>query len=267
MNKQEILKLYKNEEDRLLVAKMLDQLEACKKKSKVTYTNFTDERQKMILQKVLNHVKETNYINNGGFEEAQRTIFMFYPDRFTEEMIKKSYSDIIQIIQINLPNEQRGKYTHRDYLGGLMKLGIKREMIGDIIVSELGAQIIVMKEIISFLKEHLGDLVRFQKADILLKTLEDISLQPIQKEEIEIIVSSMRIDNIVSELARTSRTKAEEFIRSERVIVNYEVVSKNSKTIQSGDKITIRGKGKFEIVEPKGNTKKDRIILKIQKYK
>ena len=76
----------------------------------------------------------------------------------------------------------------------------------------------------------------------------------------------MRLDNIVSELAKTSRTKAEEIIRAERVFLNYEVVDKDSKLVKIGDKLTIRGKGKFELKEQIGNTKKGRFILKIEKY-
>ena len=57
----------------------------------------------------------------------------------------------MQIVEIILPNDLQGKYTHRDYLGALMKLGLKREKIGDIIVWEKGAHIIVLNEIVSFL--------------------------------------------------------------------------------------------------------------------
>lgn len=266
MNKQEILKLYKKEEDKLLVAKMLDQLEACKRKNKVTYTNFVDERQRGLLQKVLNRIQEQDYINDGGSKEAQRTIFLFYPHQLTREIIEKNYLKTIQIIEINLPNKQKGTYTHRDYLGGIMKLGLKREMIGDIVVREEGAQLIVMNEVIPFLENHLHDLIRFQKADVSVKSIKQIDTYQIQKEEKQIMVSSMRVDNVVAELVKTSRAKAEELIKQERVIVNFECVVKNSKLIHIGDKITIRGKGKFEIIEQIGNTKKNKNILKIEKY-
>ena len=76
----------------------------------------------------------------------------------------------------------------------------------------------------------------------------------------------MRLDNIVSELSKTSRTKAEEIIRQERVILNYETITKDSKLVKTGDKLTIRGKGKFVVKEQIGNTKKGRFILKIAKY-
>ena len=75
----------------------------------------------------------------------------------------------------------------------------------------------------------------------------------------------MRLDNIIAELAKTSRAKAEEIIRQERVSLNYEIVTKDSKLVKIGDKLTIRGKGKFEIKEQIGSTKKEKSVLKIEK--
>ncbi|MBO5478763.1 MAG: hypothetical protein J6A04_03495 [Clostridia bacterium] len=266
MDKQEILKNYKKEEDRLLVSKMLDKIVLCAKRNKIQNTDFLDERQKSVLEKVLHRIGIENYIIFGGFDETERNTIIFYPEKWNKEIVEKNYDSIMQVIGIVLPSELKGKYIHRDYLGGLMKLGLKREKIGDIVVWEEGADIIVLKEIVPFLEQHLSTLTRFQKAGIIVKLISNIHPVNIQKEKIEITVSSMRLDNIVSELAKTSRTKAEEIIRQERVVVNYETVTKDSKILKIGDKITIRGKGKFEIKEMIGNTKKGRTILNIEKY-
>lgn len=163
MNKQEILKQYKSDEDRLLIAKVLDKLEFANTKNKITNTNFLDLHQKSLVKKVLYNIKCNNYIFYGG-ESTERNVAIFYPEKFSQEIIKKNYNNIMQIIEINLPNELYGKYTHRDYLGGLMKLGIKREKIGDIIVFNEGAHIIVLNEIIDFVKENILCLTRFNKA-------------------------------------------------------------------------------------------------------
>lgn len=266
MDKQEILKNYKNEEDRLLVSKMLDQIILCTKRNKIQNTDFLDERQKIILEKVLHRAEIENYTIFGGFNEAERNTIIFYPEKWNEEIVEKNYDSIMQVIEIILPNDLKGKYTHRDYLGGVMKVGLKREKIGDIIVWEEGAHIIVLNEIVPFLEQHISALTRFQKAQIRIKKIEELHPCNIRKEEIEILVPSMRLDNIVSELSKTSRTKAEEIIRQERVFINYEVVTKDSKVLKIGDKITIRGKGKFELKEHIGNTKKGRFILRVEKY-
>lgn len=266
MDKQEILKNYKNEEDKLLVSKMLDKIELCSKRNKIQSTDFLDARQKLLLEKILKSNKIENYSIFGGFEEAERTAIIFYPEKWNKEIVEKNYPSVMQVIEILLPNDLKGKYTHRDYLGGLMKLGLRREKIGDIVVWEEGAHIIALNEIVPFLEQHLSTLTRFQKSQISTKGISEIHKCIINKEEIEIIVSSTRLDNIVSELCKTSRTKAEEIIKAERVFVNYEIVTKDSKTINVGDKITIRGKGKFEIIEQVGNTKKGRYILRVEKY-
>ena len=155
MNKQEILKDYKKEEDRLLIAKVLDKIEICKTKNKITNTDFLDLYQKNIVQKLLNKQQNQNYIFFGGNKEAEREIVIFYPDKLDKKIMEKNYNQILQIIEIILPNELKG-YTHRDYLGGLMKLGIKREKIGDINTFEEGAEIVVLKEISNFLHINLS---------------------------------------------------------------------------------------------------------------
>lgn len=266
MNKEEIVRMYQKEEDRLLVAKMLDQVSLCKKRNKLQHTDFLDKRQVHILEKAIHRMDIQNYVIYGGFEEAERQIIFFYPENWSQKIIEKNYDSVMQVIRILLPNDLKGNYAHKDYLGGLMKLGLKREKIGDIVVWEEGADMIVLNEMIPFLEQHLTTLTRFQKAQIKVVSILELHPVNLQKQEIEIIVSSMRLDNIVSELSKTSRTKAEEIIRQERVILNYETITKDSKLVKIGDKLTIRGKGKFEIREQVGNTKKGKHVIRIGKY-
>ena len=85
-------------------------------------------------------------------------------------------------------------------------------------------------------------------------------------EEIKIIVPSLRLDNIVSDLARTSRSKAAQIIAQERVFVNGQNETKLSKQLKLNDVITIRGKGRFIIKEFSGTTRSGRTVLLIEKY-
>ena len=172
----------------------------------------------------------------------------------------------MQVIDIKLPEVLYNSYTHRDYLSGIIKIGINREKVGDILVNEKGADILVLKEVANYIEQNISQLTRFSKAKVIIKELEKLQLVEQLKEEIQIIVPSLRLDNIVSELARTSRNKANELIVQERVLVNYETVTKNSKLLKEKDVITIRGKGKFEFIEQIAETKKKNKILKIYKY-
>ena len=155
---------------------------------------------------------------------------------------------------------------HKTFLGGLIKLGVKREKIGDIIVEDDGADIIVLKEISHFLIMHLQELTRFNNACINIVNINETKQKEQEYSEFKIIVSSLRLDNIISELAKTSRSKANEIIENERVFINYENENKNTKAIKEGDIITIRGIGKFIVSQIAGNTRSGRFVIIIKKF-
>ena len=117
-----------------------------------------------------------------------------------------------------------------------------------------------------YLIQNLKALTRFQSAEITQVELEDLKNIQISKVEISSIVTSLRLDNIVSVLAKTSRNKANEIIEQERVFLNYKLETKSSRQVKVGDTITIRGKGRFNFKEISGNTKKGRFIIKIDKF-
>lgn len=165
-----------------------------------------------------------------------------------------------------LSDDEKGKYSHRNYLGGIVKLGMKREKVGDILVSDDGADILVKEETVETLNRELGSLTRFENAKFEMIDLEDLREQEIKVEELNIIVPSLRLDNFVSDLARTSRSKAVQIIDSERVFVNGQNETKASKQVKLGDVITIRGKGRFVVKEFCGSTRSGRTVVKIEKY-
>lgn len=219
-----------------------------------------------LVQKFINKIKIDNYLSYGGFEQAERKMFVIYPQKFNTAIVEKNLSKIVEIVKIELPDDLKGKYTHREYLGAVIKLGVKREKIGDIIVDSNGADIIVDKDISKYLVENLGSLTRFSKSTITIEDIENLRQVEIRKEELEIIVSSLRLDNVISELARCSRNKALDIINMERVFINFQNETKKTKQIKSGDMVTIRGKGRFYIKELAGQTKSGRTIIKIEKF-
>ena len=147
-----------------------------------------------------------------------------------------------------------------------MKLGVVREKVGDILVKESGADVIVMPEIVKYLLTNLSELTRLRKADIKEIPINELEKVEIKTKEYNIIVSALRLDNIIAELAKTSRMQAKELINQERVFVNFKNEIKQTKLLNEGDLISIRGKGRFKISEIIGNTQKGRYILKIEKY-
>ena len=257
-------KQYQSEEEKLLIAKILDKLEFCKTRNKIVNTDFFNISEIGVIKKVLEEQKVSNYFFFGGKQEADRSILILYPDKITEEIARKNISNIVEIIRIIIPNEL--KYEHRDYLSGIMKLGIKREKFGDILVTDTGADIVCLKEISEYLQMNLKELIRFKKSTINLFDISELENIETKFEEFSIIVSSVRLDNFVAELARCSRTKAIEFIEEMRVFVNSIVQEKSSKKINEGDIITIRGKGKFVFDSIQRETKNNKFVINIRKY-
>ena len=263
---REILNEYREKDDKMLLAQILDKVEMVDNKNKIEHTDFLDLAQIELVQKFINKIKMENYMSYGGFEQAERKMFVFYPEKFNEAVVKKNLANIVKIIRIELPDDLKGKYTHRDYLGAIIKLGVERKKVGDIIVDSNGADIIIDKDISKFLLENLGSLTRFSKSAITEENIENLRTVEIKKEEIEIIVSSLRLDNVISELARCSRNKGLDIINMERVFVNFQCETKKTKPIKSGDMVTIRGKGRFYIKDIVGQTRSGRTIIKVEKF-
>lgn len=268
MQRNDIINKYKDEEDKLLVAKILDKINLAKTRNQIVYTDFLNMHQKVISQEILNLQKEKNYKFFTPCEEAEKPVLIIYPDKYSELMENNqyNYSNIAEVVRIKLPKENKEKYVHKDYLSGIMKLGIKREKVGDIFVFDDGADIIVNKEISKYLLESLNQLTRFSKAKIEKIDIAEIRKPEIKKEIIDIRVSSLRLDNIISELAHCSRTKANEIILEQRVFINYINENNNSKLVKENDIVVIRGKGRFNILKIDGQTKKGKIILVVEHY-
>ena len=268
MNKQEILNKYDNEEDKLLVSKVLDKLEFVQKKNSIETTDFLDMHQKTVAEKVLKSQRITNYICYGGYSNAERVMIIIYPEKLEDVFNNNQYdfNNIVKVIRVILPNEMKGKYSHRDYLGAVIKVGLKREKVGDIIVNLDGADLIVSKDISKYIVDSFKELTRFSKSDIYEESIEKLNITEPKTEVLNIIIPSMRMDSIVSELIRTSRSKALEIINAERVFVNSEVITKNSKMLKENDMITVRGKGRFKIIKILNSTKKGNLVLEVEKY-
>ena len=268
VNRQEVLSKMTNDDDRLLVSKLLDKIELSAKRNSVEYTDFLDMRQRQLLEKILVELKVTNYIATGGYKTAERTILIIIPSKLEEVFNKEQfdYNTILGVIRINLPNELKGMYSHRDYLGAVIKIGMRREKVGDILTSKDGADLIVLKEAEKYISNGLKELTRFSKAEFESKKIEDLNVEEPKTKVLNIIIPSMRIDSIVSEIIRTSRAKGSELIKEERVFINHELITKGSKEVKSGDIITVRGKGRFKVGNVLSNTKKGNIVLEVEKY-
>ncbi len=155
------------------------------------------------------------------------------------------------------------KLTHRDVLGALMNLGIKRDQFGDMWVDNGVIVIYVMEENHRYIIDHLTKINK-------LNVSFSISLQPIipniNIREFTKVVSGLRLDCIVAALVNISRSKAQDLIVSGLVSVNYEMLEEKDFLCNNDDTISIRGYGRYIIMEVLKNTKKERLLLRLGQY-
>lgn len=172
----------------------------------------------------------------GLTEESERRQILFenYEDNEAE------YPNKI----LNIKNLSKfKKQEHKDYLGSLLGLNIKRELLGDILVYENGAYVIVSEKISDFL---LNNLVQIGRTPCEVSVTDDMKELPeTEFQEIIIRVNSERLDSIVSELVNISRGSASEAVESGNIMLNYVVQKRKDKNVDISDIITIRQHGKF----------------------
>ena len=253
-------------EEKMLIAKLRDKIKTCKTRNKLVNTEFLTIYQKEILIRELNKNRIRNYLFFGGYEGAEGEILILYPEKLELDIAINELVNIIKAIKIELPKEVYNKYTHRDYLGSAMQTGLNRNRIGDIIVHEKGAYILVLEENAGYIKEFLKGLTKFNKANLEIIDYTNMEIKAPEFIQIKINVSSMRLDNVVSEIVRTSRNKATDLLKGEKIFVNSKLETKSTKTLKENDVLVIRGKGKYIINKISENNRKNKIVLEVKQY-
>lgn len=197
----------------------------------------------------------------GGYEDAERCVACF-GDR---EYLTDNADYPIKCILIRPVNQKfADSLTHRDFLGSLMGLGIRREVLGDIIISENCGFLFCLESIADYIVENLTQVRRTTvKCGITEKIPADVLPQP---ENREIIVSSERIDVIVSAIYKMSRSQVLPIFHTEKVFVNGAVKISPSATVNIGDKVSVRGFGRFIYKGVLRTTKKDRLVISVEVF-
>ena len=139
--------------------------------------------------------------------------------------------------------------------------------MGDILVYEDKAYIIILAENAEYIKNSLITTTKFKKSKISIIDIDNIEVKEPEFDIFKITSNSMRLDNIVSEITKLSRNETAKLIESEKVSINCKIETKQSKIVNIGDVLIIRGKGKFIVGADLGENKKGKRIVEIKKYK
>ncbi|MBO5210532.1 MAG: hypothetical protein J6B80_01210 [Clostridia bacterium] len=242
-------------ESEIFIARINDTLDIAQKTSKPKFFGFLSLEEAALTQKTLEN-RNANFCLFGGYDGAQRVMLCCMPDwcenaEFPITALTFTYRTVDEL-------------RHRGFLGALMALGIVRESVGDILVESGRAVVFFKNEVLPFVKTNVC------KIGSVGVTLTDGFTQPLPQGDslvnVTVTVSSLRLDCVVSAVVNLSRGTANELIEAGLVLINSQVCEKSTRQINTGDVLTVRGKGKFIIGKTDGKTRKDRTILEFKKY-
>lgn len=219
-------------------------------------TSFLDPRGQYILEVIVGSFEDMKVSYFGG-QSAERKRAIIAPSYF--EPTEGDFEEVL--IQINYP-EKFVSIQHQHVLGTLMSLGIEREQVGDILVGDT-IQFVLTKQLESYI---MMELTKIKGATVKLDSIPFKDM--IQSKENWNIhhstVSALRLDVVLKEMIRKSRSIAKQLIEKKRVKVNHTLIDSPDFQLQNNDLLSIQGFGRAQIIDIGGKTKKEKVHITYQ---
>ncbi|MGB7084424.1 MAG: photosystem II S4 domain protein [Phormidesmis sp.] len=249
--------ILKRAENREAIARILDRAEQAIRTWEPIATDFLSPPELFEAQVIFERLTEIHLVASGGYPQAERQRLVIVRSELPFE------ESPVPLAAVNIAgNFLFDTASHRDFLGSLLGTGIVRDKVGDIIVlGERGAQAIVVPDLVSFLTTSL-----VQVRSVPVKTqpieLSELRVREPRKKEMTTVEASMRLDAIASAGFGLSRSKMSDMITQGDVRVNWKPITQPSRSVDAGDLIAIRGKGRLEVGEV-AITKKQRYRVQL----
>jgi len=265
LNKEEMLQHIDDPLMKQQMVRLLDRAEGVLRNYEIKATDFMTPYQIKLGMEILKGVDGIGALASGGYPGAERQVLVIYPDYYGEDQV----SIPLRALEAR-GNTQFNQVSHRDYLGSLLGLGIKREKVGDILLHGEGNQHFCHMIVLEELKEYIQ--FNLEKVGRLSISLKEISLEGIKPQEVHYqegsaTVASLRLDAVISQGFKISRADAQTLVSRELITVNWEPIQRAAYHIAPGDIISVRGKGRLEILAIDGNTRSGRIRITYRKPK
>lgn len=247
-------------DDKALAAKVFDQIELIGKTNQPRVIDFVEPSKLELIEGIIKNSAGLSCLFYGGYKQAERKRPVIIPDYYPRELIDPK----LKLVEIK-GNFSFRPISHRDFLGSILGLGIKREKVGDLIIIENGCQAITTDEIGDFLLIHLSNVARVPVETRELD-FDQLEVKPESIKAIKTTVVSLRLDAVASAGFSTSRTKMAEQVKGEKVKVNWKVTNNPSHQLKEGDILSIRGRGRVVLEALLGETKKGRKSILLKRY-
>ena len=252
-----------NDKERFLMRHIEDLARTAESRGIPRYSSFLSDREQVLARAALAKAGCGCWRLEGGYPEAERRLAAIEPEgAWADSPLACVRLECRAVPGAQLP-------AHRDYLGSLMGLALKREALGDIVLpaDRPGtAYVFALEPAARLICE---ELVQVGRAEVSCtrQPLEELpDLAPAEREKRTAAVSSLRLDAVLAAMLHCSRGAAAALIEAGRVEINHLPTESVHAPVYEGDIFTIRGRGRFALTGLPGRTKKDRQIIEFFQY-
>ena len=260
MDRNNIEKIAHSSEDRMLLAKLWDKINAGIRKNIPANTCFLSPRE-LEMARYLFGEPEGLYAF-GGYGDAERKMLVYLPEYLEESTL---FEEDSPCVCLRAAFYQGDSPNHRDFLGALMGAGIGRETVGDICVGKERCDFFVTAEIAPYILQNFTS-AGHTRLHIEQIPLRDAEIPQPEVKEIKDTLASLRLDSVISSGFRIGRSLASQYVASGKAAIDGLPCEKPAKPVAEGSKISVRGLGKIKLHAFNGRTKKDRISVVIHRY-
>lgn len=258
--REELLKNYTADDDRLLAAKTLDKLTIAERTWELVRGDFYDPAQIHLIKELLDRRGgEAKAVFFGGYVYAERERACF----LHTDMEAEPQDFSLAVLKVT-GNFSFFKVGHRDFMGALLNLGLRRDKLGDVVAGENGAFLVVdglIADHIRTLLEHVG------KAPVSVNqsTFAELAKWEPRYQSTVSIAASARLDAVTAAVYNLSRSEAATLVERGHVKLNHVPCTSGSKDVKPGDLLSVRGYGRAYVREFVGLTQKDRLRMRIER--
>ena len=254
----------RNDEERYLMRHIEDLARTAQSRGIARYSGFLSDREQELARAALGRAGlEEGFRFDGGWPEAERRILCLEPEYSYPE-------NPICCVQLQC-RAQAGAVlpAHKDYLGSLMGLELRREALGDIVLpadTPGTAYVFALETAGELICRELLQVGRTEVTTTLLSLDEVPEFPQAERKTQTATVSSLRLDAVLAAMLHCSRGQACEWIAAGRVEINHLPAESAHAPVYEGDVFTVRGKGRFALTALPGKSKKERLIIEFFQY-
>ena len=245
------------DEDTLLQARFIELAQRAERQNRTLYSPFLSLAQIDLLYRCRNRLC-CPFTLFGGHDACERRMAAFGFDLAPEAFP-------IARLHIAPRSEKFAQaLSHRDFLGTMLGLGIKRETIGDIFVYNSGAYVFCTDVMAPYLCEHLTLVNRTSVQCDKVTCIPDDCLPKPQYRRINI--ASARLDAMAAAVFPLSRSQCSALAAQKKLFLNSRIVTDASRIVPEGAIVSVRGFGRFRYLGPEKSTRKQRLLVGVEVF-